>query len=275
MSKHHSSRFHPVVQNVVLHAEPHTLARPSRGASKIQSASLPSAPVNISPEQREQVLQNNAQQAYQAAYQTGLREGKRDGYEQGLKEGLIQAQQEAQSKIPAAIEGAVQQATQAQHERIQRLDALSHTLVSQIDQQLQVAEDDMVALCFETMCRVLGENALTAQGVRQHVNQALQAWRGRARINIHLHPDDVQLLQENSQNESFIKTLETRGYPDTQWVADSQVQLGGCLLRSAEGGLDARLETQLQAMKNTLLQTRATRENHATQQPQTDQGKPA
>jgi flagellar assembly protein FliH len=44
-----------------------------------------------------------------------------------------------------------------------------------------------------------------------------------------------------------------------RWVADPEVQLGGCLLRSEEGALDARLEVQLQALGASLAQTREVR----------------
>jgi flagellar assembly protein FliH len=42
-------------------------------------------------------------------------------------------------------------------------------------------------------------------------------------------------------------------------VPDSGVSVGGCILRSADGELDARLDMQIEAMKAALVETRKRR----------------
>jgi len=75
--------------------------------------------------------------------------------------------------------------------------------------------------------------------------------RGRQPAAVHLHPDDLQTLQ----NEPGWTPSQIGGN-DVRWVASPQVALGGCIVESPEGGLDARIETQLDALRELLLQTR-------------------
>ena len=67
-----------------------------------------------------------------------------------------------------------------------------------------------------------------------------------------MHPDDLAMLQKGQGPMQGLP-----GGTDVQWVASSEVALGGCILQSPEGGLDARFETQLEALREMLLQTRA------------------
>jgi hypothetical protein len=53
--------------------------------------------------------------------------------------------------------------------------------------------------------------------------------------------------------------LERCVRPPLQWVADASMGVGGCVLRSSKGGLDARLMVQLTGLKDTLLAVRAQR----------------
>ena len=46
------------------------------------------------------------------------------------------------------------------------------------------------------------------------------------------------------------------GIKGLEIVADDSIALGGCLLETARGGLDARLETQVQRLRELLLAAR-------------------
>lgn len=150
---------------------------------------------------------------------------------------------------------------QAQHaDEHQRLQALLQNLPQQLLDYLADAEDDMLALVFEVVTRILGDEAANLPGLRAQLQMRLKAWHGRELLSLHLHPDDLELLQHD---EASLRSLRAAGFASERgtlrWVADPKVQLGGCMLRSAEGALDARLEVQLQALRQTLLATRAAR----------------
>ncbi|WP_158534226.1 FliH/SctL family protein [Paracidovorax avenae] len=213
-------------------------------------------------------------------------EGRRAGHAQGLAEGRrmvdedIQARAEvlARDVVAEQVREAMEQvrasekaqrhseaqerqsAAQEVARRAERLEQLAGQLAQEWTRFLQGAEDDMLDIVFEAVCRITGDRAVTRDGARELLVLSLEAWHGRHPLNVHLHPDDAAMLKEDALT---LEALASRGFDagreSVRWVADPEVRMGGCLLRSAEGALDARLERQLQALASRLAETRAGR----------------
>ncbi|SFQ11078.1 FliH/SctL family protein [Variovorax sp. 770b2] len=193
--------------------------------------------------------------------------GHEEGFAKGSIEGRARGDEEARQLAAQAAEKAAreledhaermtrelkQQAQAGYQARVQVLDGLIATLPQKVDARLAAAEDDMLALCFEVVCRTLGDSVARPEAVRAQLAQAMDRLRSRKLVAIHMHPDDLAMLQNG---QSLSQGL--LGGADIQWVASADVALGGCILQSPEGGLDARFETQLAALRELLLQTRA------------------
>lgn len=199
------------------------------------------------------------EEARQRGYEEGFAKGSIDGRARGDEESRLLAAQAAEKASRDLEDHAermtreLQQQAQASYQaRVQVLDGLIAALPPQIEARLAAAEDDMLALCFEVVCRTLGENAVQPEAVRAQLAQAMDGLRSRKLTAIHMHPDDLAMLQ---RGQSLSQGL--LGGADVQWVASADVALGGCILQSPEGGLDTRFETQLAALRELLLQTRA------------------
>lgn len=178
-----------------------------------------------------------------AAIEQGRQEGMRAGYEEGLRKGLA----EAAKRSEEALAKVLAHATAPLQEERERLASLRESLQAAADACLLAAEDDMLALCYEALCRMVGESAAQPDMVRAHL-RALAARHGEEKgLAVHVHPRDAALLEA---------TAETTG---TLWIADPDVCLGGCIVRNARGAIDARLETLLAACKDSLLATRRER----------------
>lgn len=201
-----------------------------------------------------------------AAEDAGYRAGHEEGLAKGLAEGRARAAEEARQASELASHKAEQalaehseklgrelthQAQVAYQARVKVLAQLLEVLPQRIEERLVAFEDDMLALSFEAVCRVLGEHVATAEGLRSQLLQSVRALRGRRLVAVHLHPDDLATLRrEPAQDEVFAND-------DIQWIADAEMVLGGCIVRSPEGGLDARLEAQLEVLRHLLLRSRA------------------
>ena len=224
-----------------------------------------------------------------AALEADSREqGRRAGYEEGLQEGrrLLDEAVEARARalarehvaeqVAEQVKGVREQAAQAAQQqrqsqaqeaarRAQQMERLAEQLSEQWTQLLQGAEDDMLDVVFEAVCRIVGDQAVTREGARAMLARTLQSWHGRHPLSVHLHPDDMALLRADHDT---VQALASRGFDaerqTLRWVADTDVRAGGCLLRSAEGALDARLERQLEAMAARLAEIRAARRQVAT-----------
>lgn len=200
-------------------------------------------------------------------------EGHQEGYEAGKQDAMEAARLEMEKALEAQLQQRlalaledVKRRVQADlsliekdmAERLQRVSALGEQLAVALEKQLSLGEDEMLALVFDVTCRVLGENALQAQGLRNYVEQSMKSWRGQAALSIHLHPEDLKLLRAHPEHEQWAGQLPLGTLTShVKWVPDSDVQMGGCLLRSSEGALDLRLETQLRQFKELLSRTRS------------------
>ena len=179
-------------------------------------------------------------QGREEGYRAGFQGGREEGYQQGLKEGHLDGLAEAQLMAAQAVEV-----------RLQQLDRLLSAMPDAILQRLDQSEGEMVALCFEVICRVIGDRATNPQVVQGTVQNAIRQARARL-VAVHVHPADLESLRSDPElNAWIVRRSAQQGVP-VDWIADDRVELGGCILRSPQGSVDARLETQLESVREIL-----------------------
>lgn len=214
---------------------------PRKGSPKIGSALISAsgpraaaenAMIALSPAEQSEEIRAGFEIARAKGQAAGHAAGLETGYAQGRKEGLQSAHTEAQDRDNAA--------RQAQSAQLSRIKTMLSTFSSQFDQRLEAAEDDMVALCMTVIGRMLGETAVGIEGTKAIVRQALNELGAQPVATIRVHPDDLIGLQADSV---WQRELQATGR--ISWQADSAITLGGCVVGTPQGDLDARLETQL------------------------------
>lgn len=191
-------------------------------------------------------------------YEEGFAKGRMEGRAKGAEEArelAVQAAENAERERVARHEQLTQSLKQEAHAAseasLAQLNRLIAAMPSQIEARLQSAEDDMLALCFEVVSRLLGESVARPDVLSAHLRQAMGALRSRPLVAIHLHPDDLAMLEK-----AGVVAANVGGHA-VRWVASAEVSLGGCILETPEGGLDARFETQLQSLREALQHGRA------------------
>lgn len=85
-------------------------------------------------------------QGREEGYRNGFEAGREDGYLQGLKEGRADGQLEAQAMARLTVD-----------DRLRHLDQLLAALPAEMIKRLHQSEDEMAALCFEVICRIVGD----------------------------------------------------------------------------------------------------------------------
>lgn len=172
---------------------------------------------------------------------------------------LRKAAQQAAIDLTAAFADAERRGYAAGQEKGQL--AASETLQAQIDrveslvvhigqsrrELMENAEDAMVGVVFAAICRILGEQGASREMIRNVVCSAAAATREREQLVARLHPDDAALLKDGADDG------------DIRISADPSVVLGGCIIDSPGGSLDARFETQLELLGAALKSARASR----------------
>ena len=135
-----------------------------------------------------------------------------------------------------------------------QVDTLSALLESASDTlagEIAGTEDIIVDIAFEAVCKILGEAALSRDGVVAIVREILRKVRERERLLVRVAPADLTALEENRAQLALGEEGAT-----LDLVADERVALGGCLVETTGGTLDGRLETQLQRLIETLTSAR-------------------
>ena len=81
------------------------------------------------------------------------------------------------------------------------------------------------------------------------VSQAIRGAQHEGRLRIRVHPDDLDTLK--AHQDRVIAEIGSR--TELELVEDRTIEGGGCVVESALGIIDARLETQMKVLERALL----------------------
>lgn len=152
---------------------------------------------------------------------TVLEEAHRAGREQGYREGAATARAELADQLAL----------------VQRIVLDGKALR---DRLLAGAERDIVELVIASTRTILGEEVRTNPAlVLSTVERALERAGAQNIARIRVNPDDLELVSA--------QLLERMGERAAAWevAADGAVTVGGCVIDTASGEVDARLDVQL------------------------------
>ena len=160
------------------------------------------------------------------------KEARNQGEDQGKEEGFASGKAEVDRLI---------ERTQTVLERAQdkRADILNETEKEIID---------LVLLIARKVIKVISENQRDI--IITNVIEALRKVRAKGNIVIKVNLADLRLATEHKQN--FINSMES--VKSINIVEDSSVDLGGCIIETDFGEIDARIASQLMELENKILE---------------------
>ena len=178
--------------------------------------------------------------------------------ELALQEDLAQRQAEAEQRgmadaeqrIEAQMASLQEQAEAHAADRADQLKPVLEALLASRASLLAGADDLLVEVVHGALCRMLGDSAAARALVAAAVHQVLHEVRDNAPLRVCVHPQDLDMLQ------GLVGEL---GDSRVQLHAHGDIGLGGGMVESARGTLDARLDIQLQQLRAALLAARAAR----------------
>lgn len=117
----------------------------------------------------------------------------------------------------------------------------------------QKYEGEMVRLLFALTRKILRHDLPLPEGwVRETVKAAFQYVLEPRRVMVHLNPKDYQYFR--SHPEGFPFPGEGKEEDRVKVVADPSITRGGCFLETPLGDVDATLETQIDALTESVWQ---------------------
>ncbi|UHA73938.1 FliH/SctL family protein [Paenibacillus sp. 481] len=161
---------------------------------------------------------------------------KREGYEQGYADGTLQAEEtirEAYELKMAEAQTVLQQAYLAK------------------DQLIQEAEPFVVTVSCAIAERIIDKHLATnEEAVLDMVRKALARKRESGTITLCVSPKQFSFI--HAAREELSVAIDSQA--ELQIIPDASVNDHGCVVRSALGSIDARIDTQLSEIKKALLQ---------------------
>jgi flagellar assembly protein FliH len=151
------------------------------------------------------------------------------------------AQENAAGGVPAA------------DERETALAEVTELLVSAravADTELAAAKDGALVLARKMAEKIVGRAVDLDPAIMGEIaGQALAASRARGgAVLLRVHPDDLASVEQTRPR--WVQRISTAA--QVQVVADDSVGLHGCVVETPVGRLDARLQTQLDALERAL-----------------------
>ena len=156
-----------------------------------------------------------------AAYERGRQDG-----ESALNRQLLQHQGEA---------GELQNGV---------LQSLTHA----IPQVMRETESALIQLALDSAQKIVAGLPVSSELVEAVVSEAVRQVEGSAEITVLLHPDDLALLRLH--HSPVLNGLPESG--PLRFAGSSEVTRGGCLVQTRFGVIDARRETKLEQLRQTL-----------------------
>lgn len=164
---------------------------------------------------------------------TGTTEEVRAAYERGLRDG--------EGKLS-------EQLLQQRNEFLELQRGLLQSLRGVVPQVVRESENALIALAIEAAQRFVAGLPITTDLVEAAVREALKQVEDTAEVVVALHADDLVLLQKS---ESPL-LAPVAGSPKITFRSSPDVTRGGCLVQTRFGVIDARRETKVELLKNSL-----------------------
>ncbi|MEK7781170.1 MAG: FliH/SctL family protein [Verrucomicrobiota bacterium] len=157
----------------------------------------------------------------QAAYERGQRDGEKSLSEQLLRQ---------------------------RGELIELQSGVLHSLQQSIHDVTRECEGALVALAVEIASKLVADLPVSSEMVEATVREALANVEQNSSLTVLLNPMDYELLQQ--ANAPVL--LSDVGGERMKFQTSPQVTRGGCMVQTNFGVIDARRETKLEALKQSL-----------------------
>ncbi len=155
---------------------------------------------------------------------------KTKGYEVGYRHGADKAALEARDRIGALVSA---------------VEVFNYRL----SEDIGLMQKDSILLAYEALILIVGEHYQTPEFLNAILQSAISKIADKKNLKLHLSREDCDLVNQMLTDKHFhLREI-------TDIVADDRVKKGGCIIETENGIWDARLDSQLERIKDALVIT--------------------
>ena len=170
-------------------------------------------------------LENELDRRVRAAEQAAYERGRLDG-EKNLGEQMLQQRNELLELHQGVIE----------------------SLRRAVPEVIQQTENTLMQIALECAKKIVAGIPITPELVEAVVREAVTQTKETAEILVQLHPDDLALLRKHQS--PMLQGLSETG--PLKFIGSTEISRGGCLVQTRFGLLDARRETKLEQLRESI-----------------------
>lgn len=180
------------------------------------------------------------------------RENQAQEYAQRLQDECAAERQKArEAAYDEGYQHGEEEGRNAYRDRLTMLQDLITSLKEEFAGEIAGLEDVVVDIAFEAICKIVGRSLHERDGVRAVVQEVASRAKDQEKLVLRVSPRDYALLHEDGDALAGV----AQGIKH-ELVPDDRVVLGGCMIETAGGTIDGRLEIQLQQLRETLVSAR-------------------
>lgn len=156
-----------------------------------------------------------------------------EGYEDGVAEG---------QRVQEAVSGV----------EIQQLKQNFQKVVKSLPHELKKAfmdvEDLAAALCLKMAKKVIHKEIESKDHIINLIRDIIKDISDKTTLTLRMNPDDLRMLREEGLELELAKDVTTLNI-----VEDMEIQRGGCIIEHNLGQVNAKIEDQIAALDNTVV----------------------
>ncbi|MBR3497472.1 MAG: flagellar assembly protein FliH [Selenomonadaceae bacterium] len=186
----------------------------------------------------EKIVEDTKQEAKEL-----LEKVRKEGYDDGYKEGKEEGIKDGREKIEDELDAIVKETNEKAQKTLR--DAKELTAEYFIK-----AEDDIVDIVVMAVEKILPQHFLDKpQVILPVVREAINHVRDQKEIIIHVEPYSYDLVL---MARPELRSMLTDGTATVEIISDDALKPGDCVIETPNGGVDARLSTQLGLLKKAV-----------------------
>ena len=205
---------------------------------KVQSEKQAQETLDKATAEAEKIVEDTKQEAKEL-----LEKVQKEGYDAGYNDGKEKGIKDGKEKIEDELAKIVKQTNEKAQKTLRDAKELTADYFIR-------AEDDIVKIVIMAIEKILPQHFLDApQVILPVVREAINHVRDQKEIVIHVEPFSYDLIL---MARSEFKSMLTDGTANIEVVSDDALQPGDCVIETPNGGVDARLSTQLGMIKKAV-----------------------
>ncbi|MCF6093838.1 flagellar assembly protein FliH [Microaerobacter geothermalis] len=165
-----------------------------------------------------------------------MEDAKKTGYQEGYQLGKKEAYQIVEKE---------------EAERYQSAQKIVELAYAEKNKIIEEAEPVLLELSLSIARKIISSELKThPDQILSMVKEALQRAREQEKITIYVHPEHYSFIQE-SKGE-LLSCLN--GHAELHIIPDPSIKVGGCSIKTSLGTIDGRVDTQLEEIREILVQ---------------------